>query len=162
MKTVRNVINKLVEAFSVALIIVMVLLVLWQVVARYALNNPSTFSETLTRYLFVWLVLVTATYAFGKREHMYISALNDKFKGVSKTIVNVFIEALTILFSLCVMVYGGCVITGMQMVCMDSSLHIPMGIVYAIIPVCGVLIVFYCLCNIAGETAANHNEEEAA
>ena len=48
------------------------------------------------------------------------------------------------------------------MVCMDSSLHIPMGIVYAIIPVCGVLIVFYCLCNIAGETAANHNEEEAA
>ena len=162
MKTVRNGIDKVVEAFSVVLIIVMVLLVLWQVVARYFLQNPSTFSETLTRYLFVWLVLVTSTYAFGKREHMYISALHDKFKGVTKTTVNIFIEALTILFAFCVMVYGGSIITGMQMVSMDSSLHIPMGVVYAIIPICGVLIVFYCLCNIADEIARKNNEEEAA
>lgn len=161
MKTVRRAIDKFVEAFSVVLIIVMVLLVLWQVIARYVLNDPSTFSETLTRYLFVWLVLVTATYAFGKREHMYISALNDKFKGASKTVADVSIEVLTILFALCVMVYGGSIITGMQMVCMDSSLHIPMGVVYAIIPVCGVLIVFYCLCNIADELK-HATEEEAA
>ena len=151
MKTLRNVINKAVEAFSVVLIIVMVLLVLWQVVARYFLQNPSTFSETLTRYLFVWLVLVTSTYAFGKQEHMYISALNDKFRGKAKTAVSVLIEALTILFAVCVMVYGGAIITKMQMVSMDSILHIPMGLVYAIIPICGVLIVFYCACNIADE-----------
>lgn len=151
MKTVRNAINRFVEAFSVVLIIVMVLLVLWQVIARYVLNNPSTFSETLTRYLFVWLVLVTATYAFGKREHMYISVLNDRLKGTVKTIVNILIEVLTIAFAVCVMAYGGSIITNMQMVSMDSSLHIPMGVVYAIIPICGVFIVFYCLCNIADE-----------
>lgn len=162
MKAVRNVIDKVVEVFSVLLIIVMVLLVLWQVVARYFLQNPSTFSETLTRYLFVWLVLVTSTYAFGKREHMYISALNDKFTGMTKTVVNVFIEVLTILFAVFVMVYGGSIITNMQMVSMDSSLHIPMGAVYAIIPICGVLIVFYCLCNIADEIAQKNNEKEAA
>lgn len=161
MKRVRGVINKFVEAFSIALIIVMVLLVLWQVIARYFLQNPSTFSETLTRYLFVWLVLVTSTYAFGKREHMYISALNDKFKGMAKTAVNVFIEVLTILFAVCVMVYGGSIITNMQMVSTDSSLHIPMGVVYAIIPICGVLIVFYCLCNIADEITLKNKEKEA-
>ena len=158
MKMLRSVINKVVEIFSIALIAVMVLLVLWQVVARYFLQNPSTFSETLTRYLFVWLVLVTATYAFGKREHMYISALNDSFKGLAKTAVNVFIEVLTILFAVCVMVYGGSIITNMQMVSIDSSLHIPMGVVYAVIPVCGVLITFYCLCNIAEEL---NREKEA-
>lgn len=141
MNVMRNGINKVVEIFSVALIIVMVLLVLWQVVARYFLQSPSTFSETLTRYLFVWLVLVTATYAFGKQDHMYISALNSRFRGKMKTVVDVMIEVLTILFALCVMVYGGSIITGMQMVSMDSSLHIPMGVVYAIIPVCGVVIV---------------------
>lgn len=149
MNVMRNGINKVVEIFSVALIIVMVLLVLWQVVARYFLQSPSTFSETLTRYLFVWLVLVTATYAFGKQDHMYISALNSRFRGKMKTVVDVMIEVLTILFALCVMVYGGSIITGMQMVSMDSSLHIPMGIVYTIIPVCGVVIVLYCCCNIA-------------
>ena len=151
MKRLRNAINKLVEIFSVLLIAVMVLLVLWQVVARYMLNNPSTFSEALTRYLFVWLVLVTATYAFGSREHMYISALNDKLRGGVKTTVSIGIEALTILFAGCVMIYGGSRIAAMQMVSLDSSLHIPMGIVYAIIPVCGVITVFYCMCNIAEE-----------
>ena len=151
MKTLRKWINTVVEAFSVVIVAVMVLLVLWQVVARYLLNNPSTFTEALTRYLFVWLVLVSATYAFGSRDHMCISVLNARLKGRAKTAVNIAIEVLTILFAACVMIFGGSVITRMQMVSMDSSLHIPMGLVYSIIPICGVLTVFYCLCNIADE-----------
>ena len=151
MKTLRNAINKAVEVFSVLLVAVMVLLVLWQVIARYLLNNPSTFTEALTRYLFVWLVLVSATYAFGGRDHMCISVLNARLKGSAKAAVNILIELLTILFAACVMTFGGGVIARMQMVSMDSSLHIPMGIVYSIIPICGVLTVFYCLCNIADE-----------
>ena len=151
MKKLKQMINKTVEWFSIGLVIVMVQLVLWQIVARYLLNSPSSFSEALTRYLFVWLVLVTSTYAFGSRDHMYISALNDRLRGKTRTVVNILIEVLTILFAACVMVFGGSIIARMQMVSLDSSLHIPMGIVYAIIPVCGVIIVFYCICNIIEE-----------
>ena len=100
----------------------------------------------------------SSTYAFGSRDHMYIAALNDKLKGKTKTVVNILIEALTILFAGCVMVYGGSIITRMQMVSLDSSLHIPMGVVYGVIPVCGVLIVFYCICNIIEEL---NNAKEA-
>lgn len=53
MKKLKQMIDKAVEWFSIALVIVMVLLVLWQVIARYLLNSPSSFSEALTRYLFV-------------------------------------------------------------------------------------------------------------
>lgn len=151
MKKLKQMIDKVVEWFSIGLVIVMVLLVLWQIVARYLLNSPSSFSEALTRYLFVWLVLVTSTYAFGSRDHMYISALNDRLRGKTRTVVNLLIEILTILFAACVMVFGGSIIARMQMVSLDSSLHIPMGIVYAIIPICGVITVFYCICNILEE-----------
>ena len=151
MKKLKQMIDKAVEWFSIALVIVMVLLVLWQVIARYLLNSPSSFSEALTRYLFVWLVLITSTYAFGSREHMYISALNDRLRGKTRTVVNILIEVLTFLFAACVMVFGGSIITRMQMVSLDSSLHIPMGVVYAVIPVCGVITVFYCICNILEE-----------
>lgn len=54
-------------------------------------------------------------------------------------------------FAACVMVFGGSIITRMQMVSLDSSLHIPMGVVYAVIPVCGVITVFHCICNILKE-----------
>ena len=151
MKKLKQMIDKAVEWFSIALVVVMVLLVLWQVIARYLLNSPSSFSEALTRYLFVWLVLITSTYAFGSRDHMYISALNDRLRGKTRTAVNLLIEVLTILFAACVMVFGGSIITRMQMVSLDSSLHIPMGVVYAVIPVCGVITVFYCICNIIEE-----------
>ena len=151
MKKLKQMIDKAVEWFSIALVIVMVLLVLWQIIARYLLNSPSSFSEALTRYLFVWLVLITSTYAFGSRDHMYISALNDRLRGKTRTVVNILIEILTILFAACVMVFGGSIITRMQMVSLDSSLNIPMGVVYAVIPVCGVITVFYCICNILKE-----------
>lgn len=151
MNKFRAVLNKFVEWFSVLLITVMVLLVSWQVFARYVLNSPSSFSETLTRYLFVWLVIVTATYAFGKRDHMCITYLKDKFSGKIKSMVDIVIEILTLLFSVTIMIYGGAMITRMQMVQMDSNLHIPVGVIYSVIPVCGILILFYSICNIGEE-----------
>lgn len=154
MNKIRGAINKIVEMFSVVLIIVMVLLVLWQVFARYVLNSPSSFSETLTRYLFVWLVIVTATYAFGSRDHMRIEALLNVFHGKARRCLNIVIELLTMVFAILIMTFGGSIITRMQMVQLDSSLHIPMGVVYAIIPVCGVIMIFYCVCNIYDEYKA--------
>lgn len=158
MKRIKDAVNKVVECISVVLIVVMVLLVLWQVIARYILNNPSSFSEALTRYLFVWLVLVTSTYAFGSREHMRIEILPSRLHGSVKRYVNIAIEGITIVFAVCIMTFGGSVITRMQMVQMDSSLHIPMGAIYSIIPICGVIIIFYCICNILDEW--NSGKEE--
>lgn len=151
MSKFKNMLDRAVEWFSVLLISVMVLLVSWQVFARYILNNPSSFSETLTRYLFVWLVITTATYAFGKRDHMCISYLKDKLPKKAKAVTDILIELLTVLFSSTIMVYGGFMITRMQMVQLDSNLHIPVGVIYSIIPICGVVILFYGICNIEEE-----------
>lgn len=162
MNQAKKIINKIVEWFSIGLIVVMVLLVLWQIVARYVLNDPSSFSEALTRYMFVWLVLVTSTYAFGTREHMCISVIKNKLKEKPKTIVNILIEVITIIFAVGILVFGGTIISSMQMVQLDSSLHIPMGIIYSIIPVCGVLIIFYSICNILTEVGNLKKLKEAA
>ena len=162
MSQAKKIINKVVEWFSISLIVVMVLLVLWQVIARYVLNNPSTFSEALTRYMFVWLVLVTSTSAFGTREHMCISVFKNKLKDKSKAVVNILIEAITLIFAAGILVYGGTNISSLQMVQLDSSLHIPMGVIYSIIPICGIVIIFYCICNILTEVDNLKKLREAA
>jgi len=46
------------------------------------------------------------------------------------------------------MCYGGFVISKMNLLQIDSILNIPTGIVYSVIPVCGVIIVFYSIYNI--------------
>lgn len=55
---------------------------------------------------------------------------------------------MIIIFSGTILVYGGIVITTMNMLQYDSILKIPTGTVYSIIPVCGVLIIFYSLYNL--------------
>lgn len=49
------------------------------------------------------------------------------------------------------MVFGGFRITHMNFVQFDSILHIPTGIIYSIIPICGVIIIFYSVYNITLE-----------
>lgn len=55
---------------SVASLALMVVLVFVNVVLRYALNSGITLSEELSRWLFVWLVLVGAACALREHGHM--------------------------------------------------------------------------------------------
>ena len=48
-----------------------------------------------------------------------------------------------------VMIYGGVTIMDLTMTQSTASLGIPMGVVYTIIPISGVLIVFYAVLNLA-------------
>lgn len=151
MKIIRSMFDKCIEAVSIGIFALMVLLVTFQVFVRYVLNSPSAFSETLTRYLFVWLVLITSTYAFGKRDHMCISYLKDKLPLKGQRMVNILIEVITFFFAAAIMIYGGVRISAMQMVQLDSVLKIPTGLIYSIIPISGVGIAFYSLCNLMTE-----------
>ena len=147
MKIVKNILDKITSYASVFIFIMMVLMV----VARYIFSSPSSVTEILTRYSFVWLIIISATYMFGQREHINIAVLKDKLPGKAKTVVNIIIECVTIVFAGLIMVFGGFKITQMNFVQYDSILHIPTGIIYSIIPICGVIIIFYSIYNIGLE-----------
>ena len=148
MDKAKNILDQILKVVSVVLFIAMVLLTTYQVIARYIFKSPSSISEVLTRYAFVWLIIVSATYVFGQRDHIAITFLRDKFKGMGRKIIDVAIECVIIIFSVTIMVYGGFTVTRMNMLQYDSMLNIPTGIVYSIIPICGVLIILYSIYNI--------------
>ena len=148
MDKIKTVLDKVITAVCVVFFIAMVILTTYQVVTRYVFNSPSSVSEVLTRYLFVWLILLSATYVFGQRDHICITALKNMFTGTSLKIVNIFGECVVIVFSVLILIYGGGSITSINMVQYDSILKIPPGVIYSIIPVSGVLIVFYSILNI--------------
>ena len=148
MDKIKTVLDKVITVVCVVFFIAMAILTTYQVVTRYVFNSPSSVSEVLTRYLFVWLILLSATYVFGQRDHICITALKNMFTGTSLKIVNIFGECVVIVFSVLILIYGGGSITSINMVQYDSILKIPTGVIYSIIPVSGVLIVFYSILNI--------------
>lgn len=151
MTAAKKVLDKITSYSSVVIFIAMVLMVTYQVIARYFFKSPSSVTEVLTRYCFVWLIIISATYMFGQREHINIGVVKDKLPGKAKTVVNIIIECVTIVFAGLIMVFGGFKITQMNFVQYDSILHIPTGIIYSIIPICGVIIIFYSIYNIGLE-----------
>lgn len=148
MKAIKNVLDKIIEIFCIAIMGIMTLLVTWQVITRYVFNKPSVFTEQTSQYLFVWLVMYGSAYVFGKREHMQISFIRDMAPENIKRIIDVIQEIIISIFVLGVMIYGGYFSSLKQMMQVDAVLQIPIGIIYSAIPISGVFIVFYVIYNI--------------
>ncbi len=79
---------------------------------------------------------------------MRMGFLADKLNKKKLTILNSIIEIIIIAFALIVMVYGGISITSLSMTQKTASLGIPMGYVYIVIPITGVVIAVYGVLNV--------------
>ena len=126
----------------------MVVIGTYQISVRYLFNRPSTVSEELMTYAFVWMSLLAAAYMFAERGHMRMGFLADKLSGASRLWLDVFIEVLVMAFAGIVMVYGGVQITSLTMTQRTASLGIAMGYVYSVAPISGILIVVYSMMNL--------------
>lgn len=133
----------------IALFVFMTLIGSYQIVTRYFFNKPSTVSEELLTYSFTWMSLLASAYVFGKRDHMRMGFLADKFTGPGRRYLEAAIDLLTFAFAGVVMVYGGISITKLTMIQTTASLRVPMGYIYVIVPVTGVLIMLFSLMNAA-------------
>ena len=80
---------------------------------------------------------------------MNIPILVDKAKGNKQKALYILAEVIAFLFSAIILVYGGIKITTLAMGQLTSSLGIPIGIFYMVLPLCGVLNMLYTALNIA-------------
>ncbi|MCF6408583.1 TRAP transporter small permease [Pseudalkalibacillus salsuginis] len=116
---------------------------IWQVASRYLLNTPSTFTEELLRFLLIWTSILGASYAFGSNQHLAITFLKDKLKGKNKLAIRIINDLVIFVFAYLIMIRGGMELVGTTMLQKTPILSIPMGIVYSILPISGVIIIIY-------------------
>ena len=149
MHKVRACIMRVLGIVITCLFALMTVIGTYQIVPRYFFNRPSTVSEELLTYSFTWMSLLASAYVFGKRDHMRMGFLADKFTGPGRRYLEAAIDLLTFAFAGVVMVYGGISITKLTMIQTTASLRVPMGYIYVIVPVTGVLIMLFSLMNAA-------------
>ena len=126
----------------------MVALTCWQVLTRYVLQNPSSWSEELVSYLFAWMALFGASLVVGERGHMNIPIVVERMGEKGRKFFAIFAELVALVFSGVILVYGGIQITSLAMGQMTSSLGLPIGVFYIILPLSGVLNIVYTILNI--------------
>ncbi len=138
-------INKITGALVSLLMGLMVLDVSWQVFTRFILRKPSPFSEEVAGFFLIWVSILGAAYAFYKKAHLGIDILSSKLKGLKRQALEVTVNLIILSFALFIMVVGGMklVIMTFKLNQISPAVGIPMGYVYSVIPLSGILITLY-------------------
>ncbi len=137
--------NRVLELILVILMSVLVVDVLWQVFSRYLLSSPSSFTDELAGFLLIWVGLLGAAYVAGRKEHLAIDILIQRSPPARQRRLLYIIHTLIFLFALSVMVVGGVILmyTRFALQVKSAALQLPLGYVYIILPISGLIIMFY-------------------
>ena len=127
---------------SIMLSIMLVVLTL-QVFCRYVLQSSLSWSEELSRYIFAWLVWVSAAYATKKMRHLRITAFKDSLPKEKQWVLDLLALVVMVIFAV---IYG---ITAVRVVVkvagmnqLSPAMRIPMWIPYLSVPV-GIILLGY-------------------
>lgn len=152
--------EKITKVLSTILIVLMagiVIDVTWQVFTRFILRNPSDFTEELAGFLLIWIGLLGASYTYCKKAHLGIDTITARFTGAKKKAIQIGVSGVVILFALFILVIGGVRLVDITFTLKQISpaMGIPMGYIYLVLPITGILFVYYAIDTIVATLAGN-------
>ena len=126
----------------------MALVVALQVFFRYVLNHSLFWSEELARFMLVWLSFLGASTAYKRGLHPGVDLLTTR---LSPDLQKVCLQIVH-LFSL--ILFGVMVVYGAQFAYfiraqISPALYLPKWMVFAIIPISGLILAIHCLAFMA-------------
>lgn len=143
----KETIDSILEKVLIFILFMMLSSVVWQVFSRFILKAPSTITDEISSYSLIWVGLLGAAYATGKKLHLAIDLLPQKTVSNNRLFYDGFVYLAVFFFSFMVMIIGGirlCLLS-FQFEQTSAALEIPLGFVYLVVPIAGLLICYYCI-----------------
>lgn len=145
---IRDTLIKIVEKICVFLFVLITLVGLYQVISRYFLNDPKAWSEEVLSNGFAWMALLASALVFGKRDHMRLTFIIDKFSLKNKKMIEIINEIIIFVFSLVIFVIGGMAIFNLTKAQITPALQWSTGVFYLAITISGILTCIFSMANI--------------
>lgn len=163
MEQAKRIVDWILGPMLVGLMGVAVINVLWQVFSRYVLGAPSSFTQELARFLLIWVGVLGAGYGVGQHDHLALELLPERLEGRAQAWLRIVIQSCILLFAVGVMVAGGLRLVYIQLTLgqTSASLNVPLGYVYLVLPLTGILMAFYSLVHIRGHVRTLRGEPAA-
>ena len=151
--------NLAVRWILAALMLVMTVLIGWQVIARFIVGESLTFSEEVSRFVMVWLVLLGAAYAAKNGRLMKVDIVEHMLSGRAKSTVIMVAGVLSIVFYLVLVVFGFFIVSAVSYQ-MTPATEVSMSIPMAALPVGGILLVINTIHQMFGVALGVEEESE--
>lgn len=136
-----KVIRHSLEITICTLLVVLTAVVFSQVISRYFLHAPLSWSEELARFLLMWLAMLSAAYAFRTKSHFALRVIVERCPQTLQRGVSIGVHVIVTLFFLVILYQGIIYVYGVSGH-IAPALQIPMEIPYSSIIVGSALIVW--------------------
>ncbi len=145
LRTVKKWLDRFLELLTAVTMGALVLDVTWQVITRFVLKNPSSWTEELATFLMIWVGLLGAAVALNRGAHLGIDYFVGKFSVKKRLLSQILVYAVVAGFALFVLVIGGWRLVAITFSRGQTSpaLSLPMGFVYLAAPVSGFFMLIY-------------------
>ena len=145
MDKVSQLLDRILSITLACLMAALVINVLWQVATRFLLDDPSSVTEEIAQFLLMWIGLLGGCYAYRRGSHLGLDVATARLEPAAREACRRLVLLLAAVFAGLVLIYGGGQLVWLTLELRQTSaaLGIPMGYVYAVLPLSGVLIAFY-------------------
>ncbi|MFT9846071.1 TRAP transporter small permease [Aneurinibacillus sp. REN35] len=126
--------NKVVGVILALMLGVMSILIIVQVMSRFVIHFPLTWSEEVSRYLMVYIVFVGASLAMRHNKLISIELLPELLSESKRKIVTIIVMLISIIFFI-ILFKQGIDILDHAKTQSSAGLGISMAIPYAAIPI---------------------------
>ncbi|RDV25447.1 TRAP transporter small permease [Alteromonas aestuariivivens] len=137
--------NRNLRVLLAAMMVLLVADVSWQVLTRFILAQPSSFTEEIARFLLIWISLLGGAYAYWEHSHLGFDLIVRNISAAKARFIFKLCCVLVAIFAVTVLIVGGSNLVRLTWVLGQQSavLGIPMAAVYVVLPVTGVLFLMY-------------------
>jgi TRAP-type C4-dicarboxylate transport system permease small subunit len=148
--------NKLLEWVVVVLLSVMLFSVLWGVFTRYFFADQSSWTDELARFMLIWVSILGAAYISGKNAHIAIDLISASMSLKARLRMEILTGMIISLFVLAIFLVGGAryIYISFKLGQTSAALEIPMGYVYLVLPIAGIIIIYFKILGILGSSKA--------
>ncbi len=136
--------ERFITNFTASIMLFMALVVTLQVVARYCFRHSPFWTEEIATNLMMWIGLLGAAGAVWTDSHMDLKMIVNRLPQAVQLWVRVLGDFLIVYFALHLTIYGGQLTLNLMNGTL-SSLPIAVGYTYMVVPISGVLIIFFAL-----------------
>ncbi|WP_165310816.1 TRAP transporter small permease [Microbacterium protaetiae] len=150
LSAIRRVVNAVLATLCIILFVWLVVVVAWQVFTRQVLHNSAPWTSEAATYSLVLLAIMAIAYVYSERGHIAVEMFVQKLPERGQTIMGLVIELIVIFFTVFVFIIGGARVAESTWHQKMAILPFSVGEVYVVLPLAGVLIVFYSIAHIIG------------
>lgn len=135
-------IEKVQIAAGILFLIMFFLSTILQIITRY-MGLSVLWTEELANYTFIWAIFMGAALMVNHREHFTFDMLKLKLSRKNNLYLNIFIDALLVVFNLYITMYGFQLLQHFWNYTWETVPAFKMGFVWLSVPVMSVTMVLY-------------------